>query len=110
MIIWSGLGFLVPVIAFGCLVATELLVEAAFRDEQYYQEHGWPKLAAFVVSAVLVGAVGRILRRRRGRVLIDPRTGEEVIVGDRSTFFFIPMGFWAPILVVIGVAFLFVTQ
>src|SRR3954451_23368859 len=103
MIIWSGLGFLVAVIGFGCLLATEFLVEAAFHDDRYYQAHGWPKSVAFAVAAVIVGIVGRWLNRRQGKVLIDPETGREVVVGRRNTFFFIPMEYWAPILLVLGI-------
>ena len=110
MIIWSGLGFLVAVLTFGCLIATEFLVESAFHDDRYYQSHGWPKLIAFVVAALFVGVLGRLLKRRQGKALIDPETGKEVIVGRNHTFFFIPVEYWAPILVVLGVVFLFVTE
>lgn len=110
MIIWSGLGFLVAVITFGCCLASEFLVEQMFRDDRYYQAHGWPKLVAFLVAAAVVGVLGRFLRRRQGRVLIDPETGSEVIVGREHTFFFIPVEYWAPILLVLGLVFLFVTE
>ncbi|MEW4567441.1 hypothetical protein AB1L88_06195 [Tautonia sp. JC769] len=110
MVIWSGWGFLVGVITFGCLIATEFLVEEVYQDEQFYQANGWPKLAGFLASAVIVGVVGRWIGRKQGRVLIDPETGEEVRVGGNNTFFFIPMEKWAPILLVLGVIFLFVTD
>lgn len=95
-------------ITFACLLATEFLVEAAFHDDRYYQAHGWPKLVAFVVAAVIVGIVSRRLDRRPGKVLIDPETGSEVILGGNHTFFFIPIAYWPPILLVLGVVFLFV--
>ena len=85
-------------------------MEAAFHDDRYYQAHGWPKLVAFAVAAVIVGIVGRWLNRRQGKVLIDPETGREVVVGRGNTFFFIPMEYWAPILLVLGIIFLFVTE
>lgn len=110
MMIWSGLGFLVAVITFGCALGTEALVEAWFQDDHYYQSHGWPKFVAFVVAAVIVGVVGWTLKRRQGKVLIDPETGDEVIVGVDNTFFFIPMEYWAPILLVLAVVFLFVSD
>jgi len=40
MIIWSGLGFVVAVLAFLCLLLAEYVVEAVFNDSQYYQAHG----------------------------------------------------------------------
>jgi hypothetical protein len=108
--IWNGLGFLVAVITFGCCLASEYLVEQAFHDDRYYQAHGWPKLVAFVVAAAVVAVVGRRLRHRQGKVLIDPETGSEVIVGRNHTFFFIPVEYWPPILLVLGTIFLFVTE
>ena len=110
MLVWSGLGFLVPVVAFGCLMATELLVEAAFHDDRYYQAHSWPKLVGFVASAAIACVVGRSLKRRLGRVLVDPETGEEVVVGGDHTFFFIPVAYSPPILLVVGLIFAFVTD
>jgi hypothetical protein len=107
---WSGLGFLVAVVTFGCCLASEVLVEAAFDDQCYYQAHGWPKLAAFVVAAAVIGVIGRYLKRRQGTVLIDPETGSEVIVGREHTFFFIPVEYWSPILLVLGLIFLFVVE
>jgi hypothetical protein len=110
VIIWSGLGFLVAVITFGCCLAAEYVVERTFHDDGYYQAHGWPKLIAFVVAAAVVWVVGRHLRRRQGRVLIDPETGSEVIVGRKHTLFFIPVEYWPPILLVLGMIFFFVTD
>ena len=106
--IWSGLGCLVAVITFGCLLATEYLVEAAFQDDDYYQAHGWPKLVGFLVAAGITWVLGQHLRGRQGRVLIDPETGARVIVGRNHTFFFIPVEYWPPILLVLGMVFSFV--
>lgn len=40
MIIWSGLGFLVFVFAFGCSLVMNLLINGLFQDESYYSTHG----------------------------------------------------------------------
>ena len=111
MIVWSGLGFLVGVVAFGCLVLSEALSEFWMQDERYYQEHGWPKLAAFLVAAAIVWPLGRVLnRKQQGRELLDPATGQRVLLqsGGGHTLFFIPVQYWAPILAAAGVIFLFV--
>src|SRR5262245_61144370 len=69
MIIWSGLGFLVPVIAFLQLFLTEAAVEGMLRDDTYYQTHGWPKLVAFLIAAAIIWPLGNLLNRRPSRVL-----------------------------------------
>lgn len=108
MIIWSGLGFLVPAITFGCCLAVAWLGEVAFHDENFYESHGWPKLVAFVIAAAIVAVVVQLIKRRQGRVMIDPRRGAEVIVDREHTFFFIPVEYWPPILLVLGFVLLFV--
>ncbi|MCI0459403.1 MAG: hypothetical protein L0Z62_20830 [Gemmataceae bacterium] len=111
MIIWSGWGFLVAVIGLACLVATQLGVNAAMQDDQYYQTNGWPKLVGLFLVAALLWPVGRTLnRQRQERELVDPATGERVVLhsGGGHTFFFIPVEYWAPICLVLGVIFLFV--
>jgi hypothetical protein len=110
MIIWSGLGFLVPVIVFACLLATEAGVEAIFKDPRYYQSHGWPKLAAFLLAALIIWPIGTVLQRRGGRILVDPATGEQVKVGGSHTFFFVPVKWWPLLCVALGVVFLFVVE
>jgi hypothetical protein len=102
MLVWSRWGFLVPAIGFGCLLAAEFGVEAATADDQFYQTHAWPMAAAFGVAGVVVALLGRYVNRREGRRLIDPETGREVIMGGKSTFFFIPMEYWGPLLLIVG--------
>jgi hypothetical protein len=104
MIVWSGLGFLVAVIAFVCLVATELLMESALHDDDFYQSHGWPKLMAMLVAAGLVWILGNHLNKKQGRRLVDPSTGEDVVLKPNHSLFFIRMEYWAGILVVLGIA------
>jgi hypothetical protein len=111
MIIWRGWGFLVAVIGFGCLLLTEIGIEAVRNDDQFYQDHGWPKLLAFLVAAGIVWPLGRALNRTKpGRELVDPKTGERVVLqpGSQHSLFFVPIEYWAALFVVLGVVFLFV--
>jgi len=110
MIIWSGWGFMVPVVAFGSLLATEAGVEAAFQDDNYYQSHGWPKLVGLLAAAFFVWLIDLWLKKRPRRKLVDIETGEHVSVGGGDSFFFIPVKWWAPILIVCGVIFSFVVE
>jgi hypothetical protein len=77
MIVWTGLGFVVAVIVFVCLMMTQLVVNVATKDVQYYTEHGWPKLVGYWVAAAVVWPVIRHNSFRQfERVEIDPATGE----------------------------------
>jgi hypothetical protein len=93
------------VIAFACLLISELLVEQAFHDDQYYQAHGWPKLAAFVVAAGVVWLLGVYLNKKQAKRLVDPATGQDVVLKPNHSLFFIRMEYWAAILLLLGILF-----
>jgi len=105
MIIWKGLGFLVAVITFLCLLLTEWSVERAFSDDNYYQAHGWPKLVGMLVAALLVWMMAKYFDSRQTETRIDAETGEKItVLADHNhTLFFIPIRFWPPILIVLGI-------
>lgn len=105
MIVWSGFGFLVAVFGFASCLGMEVGVETWLQNDQYYQSHGWPKLLALSIAAAIVWPLGRILNcKTPARSVIDPETGETFVLTTttRHTFSFIPMEYWAPILVVVG--------
>jgi hypothetical protein len=111
MIIWSGWGFLVAVIGFGCLLLTEVGIEAIKNDDQFYQDHGWPKSLAFLVAAAIVWPLGRALNRKKAeRELVDPKTGERVVLqsGRQHALFFVPVEYWAALYLMLGLGFLLV--
>lgn len=103
MIIWSGLGFLVAVIVFGCSLALNVAFNA-WWGEGYYGAHKWPFAISLFLSALLCWLLGSALRKRTSQTVIDKATGKERVL-DRShhSLFFIPMHMWAPVLAVIGV-------
>jgi hypothetical protein len=109
MIIWSGLGFLVAVLAFLCLLLAEYVVEAVLNDPQYYQAHGWPKMLGLWLAGAFVWWLGTYLDHKQGRTLLDPTTGDEVQLKPQHALFFIRMVYWGPILFVLGLVLLFVT-
>jgi Trk-type K+ transport system membrane component len=85
LIIWRGLGFLVPMIAIAGLWLTESMVGSA-----YYQAHGWPKFAACAVAGLLVLLIGSSVNKNRPS-------------RNNHTFFFIPFEIWGVILFVGGI-------
>jgi hypothetical protein len=101
-LIWSGFGFLVFVFTFGCSLAANLLANAIIGDKAYWETHRWPLALALFVSAALCWFVGRFFHNRKAQVLLDPKTGKEVVLRRSHTFFFVPMMWWGPLLVVFG--------
>jgi hypothetical protein len=103
MIIWSGWGFLVAIIAFGASLAMELGTEALVGDDRYYQVQAWPLALALALSGAIVWTVGKYLQARGARVVIDKATGQELTIGGQHRFFFIPMHYWGPVLIVLAI-------
>jgi hypothetical protein len=108
MIIWSGLGIVVALIVFVCLLAVEALTETAFADSSYYQIHGWPKLLGFLLAAAAVWGLNDWLEKRPGKVVIEKDTGREIVLKPRHALFFVPMRYWPYILCALGLVFLFI--
>jgi hypothetical protein len=105
MLIWHGRGGLIALIAFGCLLLTELFTRAAFGDAHYYQTHGWPKLAGFWVAAGLVYALRSWFGVGRERILIDKDTGKEIKMSFEADLLFVPARYWPAILLALGILF-----
>jgi hypothetical protein len=102
IIIWRGLGYLVAVIVFGCSLAANLLFNAT-RGEGYYDHHKWPFASSLILSAAICWFLGSYLRKRSDRIAIDKQTGKEIVINQsRHTLFFVPMHYWAPILLLIA--------
>ena len=107
MIVWSGMGILAPIGAFALLVLAEVLTESHFNNEQYYQQHGWPALVAFIVAGLMCFILGKLLKKEKPSGYVDPETGEELMVNPRHSFFWIPLQFWGILFPIIGLVFMF---
>jgi hypothetical protein len=105
MIIWRGRGVLVAIITFGCLLVTELLTRSFYHDNTYYQQHGWPKLAAFLVAAILVWGLSRREGDDSGGVQPAVR---EPLLREQDTLFLISVRYWPRIPFVLAFVFYFV--
>ncbi len=103
VIITQGRGWIIVLVTFACLLASELAIEGITGDDRYYQHHGWTKLVAFLAASALVSAlihVGVFAGERR--VLIDKATGAEVVDEARHTLFFVPARHWPLLLIGLG--------
>ena len=102
MIFWRGyglLGLLIPIIVF---VLLGLIGKIIFGLEGDFSMN---KLFLFIytfLSSVSIWKVGKKLNSRNPKVLIDPETGEEVLLKTTHTLMFINLEYWAFIFAVLG--------
>lgn len=104
MIIWQGFGFLGALIPIGCYVLSAFLVRAV-AGADYLTVHSWPGAFGTLVGAGLVWLIGEKLNGP-GRSLLDPQTGQTVVLRKRHTLFFIPLQMLAIALAVIAIGIL----
>ncbi|UHC19880.1 hypothetical protein LRS73_33320 (plasmid) [Methylobacterium currus] len=99
MIIWSGWGMLSALIAAAGLFGSVLLDPALARI-------GIPTPTGVVLVWAAAAAfnwwLGTRLNHRPGRELVDPRTGQTVILRRRHTLFWIPMQYYSVLMVLLG--------
>ena len=88
MLIWHRWGILVLVLFVVAYLATQLGVDAVW-GEGFYTSHEWPKLVAGLLATVAIGAVGWQLNRK------------EKAWATTHRFFFVPMQYWAPVVLVV---------
>jgi hypothetical protein len=106
IIIWHGHGYLVAVVVFGCSLAANFIFNTT-RGVGYYDHHKWPFALSLVLSAAICWFLGTYLRKRSDRVVIDKQTGKEIVINQsRHTLFFVPMHYWAPVLLAIALILL----
>jgi hypothetical protein len=97
VIVQQGLGFLVIVFI---VVVGFFFYE---HDPKAFMASNGPFGWTVIISGILCGIVGFLLRRRRPRVLLDMQTGKKIEVWPTHSFFFIPLMFWCPLLIAWGI-------
>lgn len=112
MIIWSGFGFVVVIVAIACMGLTGFAVNAIMGDNHFDQTHGWPKLLGMVLAAAIIWPLGRAMNRGTERQLVDPDTGKPVMIrsGGGHSLFFIPVQYWSFIFLILGFLFVFMKK
>ncbi|WP_254412196.1 hypothetical protein [Dyadobacter diqingensis] len=90
MIVWSGFGFLTPIICVLCI----LLGNSVIPGIPYHLS------IAFILAAVINWFAGKKVNGGRSRVLKDEQTGEVFELKHRSTFFWLAMEWWSVALIV----------
>lgn len=96
MIVWSGWGFVVALIM---TVWVGVVAAVGYTPRPRY-------LVAIALGAALAAglnyAFARYIDRGGERVLIDPATGQQVVLRRRDSLFFIPVRYWTWIILGLG--------
>ena len=109
MIVWHGRGVIVAAVAYSSLLVSELVCRAYFNDDRYYQQHGWPKLAGFLVAAGIVWFLQRN-EPAEAPELANRQITKQPILRPRDSLLFVSVRSWPLILCGLGVVFYFVCE
>ena len=108
MLIWRGYGILVAILTIVAYVVAAAVAEHAWGTPLTPDHRGVVGLGGMLLAAALVyGLHLALARTSQPRVVIDKATGREITLVAKHDFFFIPVRFWAIILVALGVMFFF---
>ena len=88
MIVWKGLGYLIAIIGFGSLVATEMVVEGISGSKTFYQENSWVIFVGMLVAAILTFALNKTVMSS------EP---------DNHSLFFIATKWWPIVFLGLGI-------
>ena len=94
MIIWTGWGLLGLVLAIVPSIAFESVLNSVMGPA-YYRTYVWPKALSWMIAAAAIWIVGTCLAARPGRTVIDKETGQEIILRQSHTLFWVPLRYWA---------------
>jgi len=93
------MALILPIIV--CLVIN-IITSRVFDENNYFQSHLWPKLAALAVTGLCCGAVGLYANSRPPRIVIDEKTGMEKTEKPDHHLMFIKLEYWG--FIFIGIA------
>ncbi len=96
LFIWRGFGWLIPVIVFGAFLLSQITLNYIY-GEGFYKANEWPKIAAIVVSSLMVASLGYFLNYRKRQVIVGPESGKKK-KSPAHSLFFIPIEAWALII------------
>lgn len=107
MVIWSGFGFLVLIIAAIVFIATQYIIDATMGPGSY-QSVIWSIPLAGIIAGAAIYAIGNMFNSKPGKVLIDPETNQPVELKRNHTLFWIPMQFWGLIVAIGSIVMAFI--
>ncbi len=101
MIIWAGLGILIPLVAIFGIAVGSILGAAVGQPGPGFG-------LGFLLAALANWGLWKLVYPKTPKVLIDPATGRQVVILPKHSLFFIPARAWTWILVALAVPGLFI--
>lgn len=98
MIIWSGRGFVAVLALIIAFVLSLFLVPGHLADLGL--------ALTFLAAGAFTGYFGKQWNEKKGRIVIDKETGQEIELKSKHTLFWIKMQYWGYVFIVIGLLFL----
>ena len=94
MIVWSGKGFLSVIV----LVASFVLLVNAFPKEQ----GDYAFVLAFFIAGAFSWFMGKKWNEESGRTVIDKASGQEILLKENHSLFWIKLHYWGIIFSAFG--------
>ncbi|SEA00881.1 hypothetical protein SAMN05660420_01049 [Desulfuromusa kysingii] len=102
MFVWKGWGIVVPLIYLLLTTGVREVLNTAGMDDD------WALTAGIVLSAISLWFIGKKLNDPgKGKRVIDVDTGEEMLLVNTHTFFWIKAEYWAFIVPILLAAIAF---
>lgn len=99
IVIWTGKGFLSPLVLIGTLFTSIWLLPDSLNDYSF--------VIAFFISAGFSFVFGKKWNNQLERIVTDDKTGEKLRIKSNHTLFWIPMQYWGIIFSILGIVILF---
>jgi hypothetical protein len=100
IIIWRGLGILVVGVVLVCILVGRIIFDLC-QGDGYFDNHHWTMALCLIISAASCWTLGTYLQTKSEAA--DKEAGDHATAsGARHTLFFIPIHYWAPILLVVA--------
>lgn len=99
--VWRGGGPVVLIIGIVACLFTNIVTSKLFDENNYFQGHLWPKIAALVTAGVGCWFFGKYLYSLPPRLLRNHK-GEDVLMKYEHDFMMIKVQYWGVIYVLIA--------
>ncbi|AZQ85118.1 hypothetical protein EKO29_14685 [Colwellia sp. Arc7-635] len=101
MFVFTGYGIITLLIGFASLVGFGVSLKNEFILQ--YLNSAEASSVICCIAAWVNARIGIFVNSKPGRILIDPKTMQQVELKERHTFFWLPMEYWSFVPILLGV-------